>query len=68
MNQLIERANQYGYPTIHLFGDWYLGRVYSKSYKKFSPWWVYHVAPPSVIFDDVPSAPPTHIHPSHETE
>ena len=50
MNQLIERANQYGYPTIHLFGNWYLGRVYSKSYKKFSPWWVYHVAPPFCNF------------------
>ena len=68
MNQLLEKVNQYGHPTIHLFGNWYLGRVYSKSYKKFSPWWVYYISPSVVIFDNVPSAPLTHIHPPHETE
>lgn len=68
MNQLLEKVNQYGHPTIHLFGNWYLGRVYSKSYKKFSPWWVYYISPSVVIFDNVPSAPTTYIHPPHETE
>lgn len=68
MNQLLEKVNQYGHPTIHLFGNWYLGRVYSKSYKKFSPWWVYYISPSVVIFDNVPSAPTTCIHPPHETE
>lgn len=68
MNQLLEKVNQYGHPTIHLFGNWYLGRVYSKSYKKFSPWWVYYISPSVVILNNVPSAPTTRLHPPHETE
>ena len=68
MNQLLEKVNQYGHPTIHLFGNWYLGRIYSKSYKKFSPWWVYYISPSVVILNNVPSAPTTHLHPPHETE
>lgn len=68
MNQLLEKVNQYGHPTIHLFGNWYLGRVYSKNYKKFSPWWVYYISPSVVIFDNVLSAPTTRLHPPHEIE
>lgn len=68
MNQLLEKVNQYGHPTIHLFGNWYLGRVYSKSYKKFSPWWVYYISPSVVILNNVPSAPTTRLHTPHETE
>lgn len=68
MNQLLEKVNQCGHPTIHLFGNWYLGRVYSKSYKKFSPWWVYYISPSVVILNNVPSAPTTRLHPPHETE
>lgn len=68
MNQLLEKIHQLGHPTIHLFGNWYLGRVYSKRDMKFSPWWVYYISPSVVIFNDVPSAPTTCIHPPHETE
>lgn len=36
----LERLKQY-YPTIHLFGDWYLIRKYSKKYRpKFSIWYL----------------------------
>lgn len=38
----IQRLRDNGYPIIHLFGDWYWGRVYSKNYKKFSLWWFHH--------------------------
>ena len=38
----IQRLRDNGYPIIHLFGNWYWGRVYSKNYKKFSLWWFHH--------------------------
>ena len=28
----VARFNKYGYTTIHLFGDWYAIRAYSKNY------------------------------------
>ena len=30
----IQRLRENGYPIIHLFGNWYWGRIYSKNYKK----------------------------------
>ena len=38
----VQRLHDNGYPIIHLFGNWYWGRVYSKNYKKFSLWWFHH--------------------------
>lgn len=38
----IQRLRKNGYPIVHLFGDWYWGRIYSKNYKKFSLWWFHH--------------------------
>ena len=28
----IQRLRDFGYPIIHLFGNWYLGRIWSKNY------------------------------------
>ena len=37
MNSRFKRIQEY-YPTIHLFGDWYLVRKYSKKARRFSFW------------------------------
>lgn len=44
----IQRLRDHGYPIIHLFGNWYWGRVYSKNYKKFSLWWFHHFVEPPI--------------------
>lgn len=31
----IERLRKHGYNPIHLFGRWYLGREWSKNYRKW---------------------------------
>lgn len=50
----IQRLRENGYPIIHLFGNWYWGRIYSKNYKKFSLWWFHHfVEPPIQIDEDI---------------
>lgn len=38
----IQRLREHGYPIIHLFGNLYWGRIYSKNYKRFSLWWFHH--------------------------
>lgn len=48
----IQRQREHGYPIIHLFGNWYWGRIYSKNYKKFSLWWFYHFKEPSIQVDE----------------
>ena len=53
----INRLRENGYPIIHLFGDWYWGRAYSKNYKKFSFWWFYHIVEPSIQIDKEPIKP-----------
>ena len=50
----IQRLRENGYPIIHLFGNWYWCRIYSKNYKKFSLWWFHHfVEPPIQIDEDI---------------
>ena len=53
----IQRLQEHGYPIIHLFGNWYWGRIYSKNYKKFSFWWFHHFKGPSVQIDEEPFKP-----------
>ena len=53
----IKRLRDHGYPIIHLFGNWYWGRIYSKNYKKFSFWWFHHFAEPSIQIDEEPIKP-----------
>ena len=48
----IQRLRENGYPIIHLFGNWYWGRVYSKNYKKFSFWWFHHFSKPPIQIDE----------------
>lgn len=48
----IQRLRKHGYPIIHLFGNWYWGRIYSKNYKKFSLWWFHHFVEPSIQIDE----------------
>ena len=48
----IQRLREHGYPIIHLFGDWYWGRIYSKNYKKFSLWWFHHFVKSSTQIDE----------------
>lgn len=43
MNKRLQRLIENGYSAIHLFGDWYFVRVYSKNYAKISPWWFHKV-------------------------
>ena len=53
----IQRLRKHGYPIIHLFGNWYWGRIYSKNYKKFSFWWFHHFVEPSIQIDEEPIKP-----------
>lgn len=53
----VQRLRENGYPVIHLFGNWYWGRIYSKNYKKFSFWWFHHFAEPSIQIDEEPIKP-----------
>ena len=53
----IQRLRDHGNPIIHLFGNWYWGRVYSKNYKKFSFWWFHHFVEPSIQIDEEPVKP-----------
>lgn len=53
----IQRLQEHGYPIIHLFGNWYWGRIYSKNYKKFSFWWFHHFVEPSIQIDEEPIKP-----------
>lgn len=39
MNDRIERLNKNGYTCIHLFGNWYWCRVWSKNYTKIPLYW-----------------------------
>ena len=48
----IQRLRENGYPIIHLFGNWYWGRIYSKNYKKFSLWWFHHFSEPPIKIDE----------------
>ena len=48
----IQRLREHGYPIIHLFGNWYWGRKYSKNYKKFSLWWFHHFVEPPIQLDE----------------
>ena len=38
----VARLRVHGYTIYHLFGNWYLGRIWSTKYRKFSPYWIYH--------------------------
>ena len=53
----ILRLRENGYPIIHLFGNWYWGRIYSKNYKKFSLWWFYHFEPSPIDIGETPIKP-----------
>lgn len=53
----IQRLREHGYPIIHLFGNWYCGRNYSKNYKKFSLWWFHHFVEPPIQIDEEPIKP-----------
>ena len=53
----IQRLRKNGYPIIHLFGNWYWGRIYSKNYKKFSLWWFHHFKEPVIKIDEMPIKP-----------
>ena len=53
----IQRLREHGYPIIHLFGNWYWGRIYSKNYKKFSFWWFHHFVEPPIQIDETPIKP-----------
>lgn len=53
----IQRSRENGYPIIHLFGNWYWGRIYSKNYKKFSLWWFHHFKEPVIRIDETPIKP-----------
>ena len=53
----IQRLRDFGYPIIHLFGNWYLGRIWSKNYKRFSFWRLFKFPDYPVIVDDEPVKP-----------
>lgn len=53
----IQRLRDNGYPMIHLFGNWYWGRNYSKNYKKFSLWGLFHYKEPAIKIEDTPVKP-----------
>ena len=53
----IQHLREKGYPIVHLFGDWHWGRIYSKNYKKFSPWWFHHFKSSPIDIDDTPIKP-----------
>ena len=53
----IQRLCEHGYPIIHLFGNWYWGRIYSKNYKKFSLWWFHRFKEPVIQIDETPIKP-----------
>ena len=53
----IQRLRKNGYPIIHLFGNWYWDRIYSKNYKRFSLWWFHHFKEPSIFIDETPIKP-----------
>ena len=57
IEERIQRLRDHGYPIIHLFGNWYWGRIYSKNYKKFSFWWFHHFVEPSIQIDEEPIKP-----------
>ena len=35
IEERLERLEKHGYTTYHLFGNWYLGRVWSKNFRRF---------------------------------
>lgn len=43
IEERIARLEKHGYTMFHLFGNWYLGRVWSKNFRRFSPYWIYHI-------------------------
>ena len=43
IEERLARLEKHGYITYHLFGNWYLGRVWSKNFRRFSPYWIYHI-------------------------
>lgn len=53
----IQRLRDHGYPIIHLVGNWYWGRIYSKNYKRFSLWWFHHFKEPIIKIDETPIKP-----------
>ena len=57
IEERVQRLRDHGYPIIHLFGNWYWGRVYSKNYKRFSFWWFHHFVEPSIQIDEEPIKP-----------
>ena len=57
IEERVQRLRDHGYPIIHLFGNWYWGRIYSKNYKKFSFWWFHHFVEPSIQIDEEPIKP-----------
>ena len=42
VEEKVTRLRDRGYILHHLFGNWYLGRVWSTNYRRFSPYWIYH--------------------------
>lgn len=42
VEERVARLRACGYTMYHLFGGWYLGRIWSTEYRKFSPYWIYH--------------------------
>ena len=53
----IQHLREKGYPIVHLFGDWYWGRIYSKNYKKFSLWWFHHFKEFNIQIEETPIKP-----------
>lgn len=53
----IQRLRENGYPIIHLFCNWYWGRIYSKNYKKFSLWWFHYFKEPNIQIEETPIKP-----------
>lgn len=52
----VQRFNEYGYRTIHLFGPWYLVRNYGRSHK-FSLYGLMRITDDIIIHSDIPSCP-----------
>jgi hypothetical protein len=42
VSECVAHLRAHGYILHHLFGNWYLGRIWSINYRKFSPYWIYH--------------------------
>ena len=42
VEEQVARLRDYGFVLHHLFGNWYLGRIWSTNYRRFSPYWIYH--------------------------